>query len=284
MKTVTTQRRASFAALLALAFALPAVLPTAARAESLLPRDEGFMKEPKSVAYRRFKLDGRNDLGVFGTFSINSRLTQHAGGAFVYSRQLNEYFAIEALLAGGYGSTTNLTATIRDQISKEKSAWKGGDDLADGGALMATGQLGLRFTPVYGKMNLSSELPVHFNFYFNAGGGASLVNFNGILSCQKDPVGGKTLCPEALHPSDIAIRPSFNVGGGLRFWMSDLLSIRFEVRDIVFPDQFATVAYKIVPPNTMTSTPGETLTTKTDSTNAGLTQIPLVFIGVGFLL
>ncbi len=265
MTTVTPQRRASFAALLALALALPAV----AQAESLLPRDEGFMKEPKSVAYRRFKLDGRNDLGVFGTFSIKSRLTQHAGGAFSYSRQLNEYFAIEALVGGGYGSTTNLTSQIRQTPSKSTGTIT---DLADGGALVATGQVGIRFTPIYGKLNLSSELPVHFNFYFNAGGGAALVDFNSILACAQNPSSG-TLCSANVYRSEMLVRPSFSVGGGMRFWIDNLLSIRLEVRDIVFPDRFLEGIDPKQPANT-----------GTESASAGLTQIPLVFIGMGFLL
>lgn len=264
MTTVTHERQAFGALALALVMALPAL----AQAENLLPRDEGFMKEPKSVAYRRFKLDGKSDLGVFGAFSMKNKLTEHFGGGFTYDYQLNEYLALDLMLEGGFGGLTNLASNIRATARLSGT----GDDLADAGALLATGQAGLRFTPIYGKMNLSSELAVHFNFYFNGGAGAALVQFNSILTCKTN-LGSSTKCPGDAFRTDTLPRPAFNVGGGLRFWIDDLLSARVEVRDIIFTDHFYEQVNLKTPEGTGHA-----------SANAGVSHVPLVLIGVGFLL
>jgi outer membrane beta-barrel protein len=246
-------------------------LPALARAEALLPRDEGFMKEPKSVAYRRFKLDGANDLGVFGAFSIKNRLTEHYGLALTYDRQFNEYLALDLLAEGGYGGLTSLTRNIRDTAAARGPSAAPSDDLADAGALLATAQVGVRFTPIYGKMNLSSELPVHFNFYFNAGAGVALVNFNGILACASD-LGSSKKCPGDFR-SEVRPTLGMNIGGGLRFWIDNFISARIEVRDIVFLDRY----YENVNMKAPKSEPGTVNMTT-------LSQTPLILVGVGFLL
>lgn len=254
------------------ALALLMAMPALSRAENLLPRDEGFMKEPQSVAYRRYKLDGAHDFGLFGDFSIKNRLTEHYGAALTYAYQFNEYLALDLFLEGGYGGTTSLTGAIRDTAATRGPPVALSDDLADAAALLATGHLGIRFTPIYGKMNLASELPVHFNFYFNLGGGMSLVQTNGVLACSVD-LGSSKRCPNDQFRSEMMPRPGFSVGGGLRFWAGDLLSLRIEVRDIIFQDYF----YEKVNMKSPASEPG------TPNTST-LSQVPLVLVGLGFLL
>jgi outer membrane beta-barrel protein len=234
------------------------------------------MQEPKAVEYRIHSLKGKWDLGVFGALSIKNQLTEHFGGAVVISRSFNEYLALDLLLDGGAGQVTKFTKDLRSQVPPGKTAGK--DDLADGGALVGTAQLGLRFTPFYGKFSVASELPVHFNFYFNAGLGGAFVKYNSIIGCENDVTGGNT-CPGG--PDDPASyhvdsRPSFafNFGGGLRLYITQKISARLEVRDIIFPDRY----YTNFTPYTAAST------RKDMAANPGLTHVPLLLLGVGFLL
>jgi len=243
------------------------LLPVLARAENLLPRDEGFMKEPKSVSFRRYALDGRHDLGVFADFSIKNKLTEHYGAALTYDYQFNEYLASDLFVAGGYGGLTSLVTNIRD--TAKYSGTK--DDLADAGALVGTAQLGVRFTPFYGKLSLASELPVHFNLYFVGGVGAALVNYNGVLSCGAD-LGSASRCGGDFR-SETLPTLGLNVGGGLRFWAGDTASLRLEVRDVIYPDRF----YEKVDLKKPAST-------GTVSGSTGFSQIPLILVGLGFLL
>jgi outer membrane beta-barrel protein len=250
----------------ALLAALAAVaLP--ARAENLLPRDEGFMQEPKSVAFRRYALDGRHDIGLLGGFSIKNKLTEHYGAALTWAYQFNEYLASDLLLEGGYGGTTSLVDNIRE--TAKYSGTK--DDLADAGALVGTAQIGARFTPFYGKLSLASELPVHFNLYFMGGVGAALVNYNGVLACAND-LGTASRCTGDFR-SETLPTVAFNVGGGLRFWAGDLMSLRVEVRDVIYPDRY----WERVDLKKAAST-GQV------AGSAGVSQIPLILVGLGFLL
>ncbi len=247
--------------------ALLVLLPAAAQAADLLPRDEGFMKEPKSVAYRLYSLSGKSDIGLFGAFSMKNKLTQHQGAALEFDQQFNEYFALDVFADGGAGTLTGLASNIRQMFRFSGT----GDDLADAGALLATGQLGLRFTPIYGKLSLSSELAVHFNFYAVGGAGVALVNFNDILTCATD-LGGSSRCPGDNYRSEMDPKPAFNVGGGFRFYVTQLLSARVEVRDVMFLDQYLSNVNFKSPQGTGTVT------------SSGVSQVPLVLVGVGFLL
>ncbi len=277
MRTNTNARR-GLGMLLSLALAL---LPSVAGAKSLLPPDEGFMKEPKSVAYRLYSLSSKSDIGLYYALSMKNKLTQHNGGALTFDQQIGEYFAIDVFADAGAGTLTNLVTNIRFEAGLDPTnpsrgrMTTTGSDLADAGALIATGQVGLRFTPIYGKMSLSSELPVHFNFYVAAGVGAAYVQFNDILTCQSN-LDGNNHCPGGSSPSGYRsqnlTKVGFNVGGGLRLYITQLLSLRVEVRDVLFPDQYlADVNFKS-PVGTGTVT------------SSGVSQTPLVLLGIGFLL
>jgi outer membrane beta-barrel protein len=243
------------------AVALPAM------AENLLPRDEGFMQEPRSVAFRRYALDGRHDIGLFGDFSIKNKLTEHYGAALTWDYQFSEYLSSDLFVAGGYGGTTSLVDNIRE--TAKYSGTK--DDLADAGALIGTAQLGARFTPFYGKLSLASELPVHFNLYFLGGVGAALVGYNGVLACASD-LGTGSRCTGDFRKETLPT-VAFNVGGGLRFWAGDLLSLRIEVRDVIYPDRY----WQKVDLKKAAST-GQV------AGSAGVSQTPLILLGLGFLL
>jgi outer membrane beta-barrel protein len=270
MTTVTNRRSGTRRACIALTAAAVAVFAQAAGAENLLPRDEGFMKEPKSVAYRRYALDGKNDFGVFGSFSMKNKLTEHVGAAVSFDKQFSEYLSLDVFVGGGYGGLTNLALNVRD---KWRATSNPGTDLADAGALLATGQLGLRFTPIYGKMSLSSELSVHFNAYFVGGVGGALIQYNSVLTCAVNIPSSSTKCPGDNFRKETSPNVAFNVGGGFRFWITDHWSARVEVRDVIFPDRF----YEKVVFKTPVGS-GQL------SANAGISQVPLVLVGVGFIL
>jgi len=250
------------------------VSASVARGEGI-PRDEGFMKESKAVEHRIYSLRDKWDLGVFGTFSMKNQLTESYGMGLVVDRSLGEYFGIDLMLNGNLGGLTNLAKSLRDAPSTLVGKF---DDLAGGGALIATGQIGIRFTPFYGKLSLSAEIPVHFHLYFVAGVGAAYVDYNSVLVCENDVAGG--VCPDENFHHEGKVKPAFNVGGGLRFYITRLLSIRAEVRDIMFPDQQYSQVDLAKPASSSTNARGA----NGYVSGAGITHTPLVFLGVGFLL
>lgn len=256
-------RRAVAAATLAVAAV--AALPAAA---DPVPRDEGFIRPAPTVQGRKYTLDGKSDIGIFGALPVPLPLVEHYGAAIAYDRSFNEWLALDVFVDGGYGGVTNL---VRDLRKRSFSAEKPRDDLRGSAALLATGQLGLRFTPFYGKLNLAAELPVHFNFYVTAGAGAAFVRYESVLACATTP--GST-CPGDQFRSEAVPTFAFHGGIGLRFFINQLVSLRLELRDIVYPDR----RNLRVDMRNPVATPG------TVDPNPGLVQQPLILLGAGFLL
>lgn len=297
-ETGQSRRRPANRWLLLLVLAAGTLSAAQAGAEGI-PRDEGFMKEPKVVDYRKYLLASKFDLGAFFAMSIKpGGLTTHYGGMLDAAYNFNEFWALDLMLDGGYGGVSDLTNKIRAQENNQGtfSGMPMGanptafSDIADAGALYSTFQLGVRWTPIYGKINLAAEFPVHFNFYFNLGAGGAIVQYNEILGCEYAPTtmgsGSSatgtcgTGAASDFHNETHATF-AFNVGGGARFYLSQLLSVRLELRDIMYPDMQYPTVYTgqgfLLPNGTQNPTRGTIHM-------AGLTQNPLLFIGVGFLL
>jgi len=227
-----------------------------------------------------YTLDGTNEIAVFGDFSLNNILTEHYGAMLAYEHNFGEYFGIELMGGGGYGGLTSLANTLR----QTDSAFNHNpvNDLSNSGALQAFGQIGVRLTPFYGKFNLASELPVHFDMYLVAGIGVAYVTYTGILDCAVDVTGSPATCPGAAptgtYYSHSNLAPAFNGGGGMRLFVNQLITIRVEVRDMVFPDSYQTGINLRMPQET------RGVPTNPFSFSQGLTQVPLFFVGLGFLL
>lgn len=222
------------------------------------------MRRPASVQNRLFTLDGKSDLAAYFAFSIQNQLTEHLGGALVWDYSFTEYVALDVMLGGGMGGLTNLAETVRGDGPKSTGA-----DLEDAGALLAHGSIGVRFTSAYGKLSLSSELPLHFHAYVVGGVGGALVNYNGVLACSTDLNGGK--CEDGYR-SELKPTPAVNFGGGFRFILGQRFSARVEVRDVVFLDRWYD--------NVNLSSPG----TNPGDLQSGFTHVPLVMVGMGITL
>lgn len=245
------------------------LLATIASADSRIPRDEGFMRRPASVQNRLYSLDGKQDLAAFFAFSIQNQLTEHMGGALVWDYSFTEYIALDIMVGGGNGGLTSLAKRVR---STAKSSGTGAD-LEDAGGLLAHASIGVRFTSAYGKLSLSSELPLHFHAYAVGGVGGALVDYNGVLACASDLVGDTVKkCDGEAFRSETSISPAVNLGVGLRFILNQRFTARVEIRDVIFLDRW----YDEVSFATPGSNPGQM--------KGGFTHVPLVMLGVGVTL
>jgi outer membrane beta-barrel protein len=267
-------RRRATGSALAAALSLTVGAAVASAEETKAP--EGFIQPSPTVQKRLYSLDGSNEVGVFGAFSLNNILTQHNGGAVSYTHNFGEYIGVEVLAGGGAGGLTSLTNSLRQ---KETFTNTNTSDMQNAGALLAYGQVGARLTPFYGKFNLAAELPVHFDFYLALGVGVALVNYNSVLGCNQNTIDNSGTCPEIskgvgdFH-HEMAPAFAFNGGGGMRLFITKMITVRVEVRDLVFPDKYYTGL-------NLQSTAGQF---NQPNKNLNLTQVPLIFAGVGFLL
>lgn len=275
-KTMKPNRLAARAALVALTAALGAARPAAADqpapvapALDLVPRDEGFIRPPPSVSGRKYSFAGRSDFGVYAALPIPLPLVEHYGAALTYNFNFNEYLALDVMVDGGYGGLTSLARDLRKRNWREE---KIRDDLRGSVQLFGVGQLGVRLTPFYGKVNLSSELPVHFRFYVTAGAGAAFVKYESILACAENPTTAG--CPNDVFRSTLTPTWAFHGGAGLQFLINQTVSLKFEVRDLVMPDH-RYLGTDMRAPKTVPGQPDP---------NLHLVQQPLVLIGAGFVL
>lgn len=260
---------------IAVGLCLAAVL--GARAAHAEPA-EGFIQPAATVQSRIFNLTGKNEIGVFGAFSLNNVLTQSEGISATYDYNFNEFISLEVLLGGSFGGLTDLAGNLRLETTNDQAFSHNTTttDLSNAGALLGYGQVGARLTPLYGKVNLASELPVHFDLYLNLGVGAAFVQYNSILGCNETPSGSPASCPNNDFHKETLPTFAFNAGVGLRLFITQMISIRVEIRDLLFPDHY----YR----NLNLSMPVGTYTSSNLYPYPGITSVPLAFVGVGFLL
>ena len=149
--------------------------------------------------------------------SVNDRFTSHLGFLVSGIYHLRENVAFE--LAGGYlwGRDSDMTTEIRykeklapENVQRYRLNW------------VATADM--QWSPAYGKVILQDLVLGQFNLYLSVGAGATGL----YLEDWNTP--GKPY-PELVAAPQLTT----TFGGGLRFYFTDWLGVRFEVRDYVQP-------------------------------------------------
>lgn len=196
--------------------------------------------EKVAVRNRLYTTAGRFEIGANADIQLISRLTQHYNFNASVAYNLVESAAVE--LRGGYAYS--LHTGLADKVSQQFASNPGIPtirDLADTWQMGWNVTAGLRWQPLYGKINLLAELPVHFQFYVWLGGGVGGFKRESILICNKksaSPTGGvaQTGCDAFL--TDNKVSPIVYLAIGFRFFISESNSIKIEVRDFSFLDSY----------------------------------------------
>ncbi|HCF60678.1 MAG TPA: hypothetical protein DFS52_22090 [Myxococcales bacterium] len=219
---------------------------------AMLAPASALCAEPEKVVVRNrlFVNEGKFEATASAGLSLVNYLTSHTNFTAGLAYNLTEQWAVE--FAGGWAlsSQTNVAEAASNEVvqSNPASQQKTVDDFEDLWQMTWNVGLAARWSPIYGKMNVAAELPVHFNAYLLAGGGLggmerdSLVYCIGevadshrkLASCRPDGSGDYPLAP--LHSSQI--KPMFIGGLGFRFFVNQWAGLRLEVRDVMFPDSY----------------------------------------------
>ena len=238
--------------------------------------------EKVAVRNRLFSTEGRFELGGNVGFSILSRLTEHYNLNLSVAWNVKDWFGLE--LRGGYALSrhTSLADQIQSDFFSNTTITKA-NDAADLWTMTGHGVIGARFQPFYGKINLMSELPIHFQFYIWVGGGVTALSRESLVLCADRPA-----CTEYLRDSDgdgdadrvgvspfvtqTKVSPLVSVALGFRFFLPFTgHSVKIEVRDWSYLDSFTINADRV------TSQGG------TDSPNAGVTNLVQFDLGYAFI-
>lgn len=166
-------------------------------------------------------------------FSLSNQMTEHINFELGLAYNIWETFALE--LRGGYAMSglSSVAEQVQEQFRNPVQApdEPGREnllkDFKDLWQLQWSALVLPRWQPIYGKVNLVTELPVHFQLYLTAGGGMVGLHRESTLYYQ----GGQFLEED---------RQSFAIagGGGMRFWLADWAMFKVELLDIAYPDQY----------------------------------------------
>lgn len=183
------------------------------------------------VQGKPFLAQGRFELTPQFAQSVNDSFTSHTGLMVSGLYHLKENVAVEATVGAFMwvdersgnprlgGRDTDLTVELRQKENLAPERVK----LYQFPYLLAAN---LQWSPMYGKVNIQDFVLGQFNLYLSVGAG--------IAGLQLE-----TLTPGPNSQTFVeltsAIAPTTSFGGGLRFYFTDWLGVRVEVRDYVMP-------------------------------------------------
>ena len=183
------------------------------------------------VQGKPFLAQGRFELTPQFAQSVNDSFTSHTGLMVSGLYHLKENVAVEATVGAFMwvdersgnprlgGRDTDLTVELRQKENLAPERVK----LYQFPYLLAAN---LQWSPMYGKVNIQDFVLGQFNLYLSVGAG--------IAGLQLE-----TLTPGPASQTFVeltnSIAPTTSFGGGLRFYFTDWLGVRVEVRDYVMP-------------------------------------------------
>jgi outer membrane beta-barrel protein len=184
------------------------------------------------VRNRLYSMAGKPEAGIDVGLTLLSRLTDHINLNAHFAYNITDTFALEVRAGYALSRHTGLANQIAEHFAVNTSI-KTAFDLADLWEMNGNAVLGIRWAPVYGKISLMAELPVHFQAYLWLGAGAAQFHRESIVYCTQ---GSGTNC-NAFFTED-KIGPMGTVALGARFFVSPKHSIKLELRDYSYPDSY----------------------------------------------
>ena len=191
------------------------------------------------ILEQRFVSKGANELGLLFQTSLIDRYSAHIGGLLDYTYFFTETVGLN--LSGGYASgslsglVTGPEGVIGQAVTKCQQEPADCDlqpNLPDFKELTYVASLSAIWAPLYGKVNIVSELALNLQVYGIAGAGIHGLRKPSVIS-QPGAATGFVVEYENLSPA-----PHATFGGGLKIYVLDSLAIRAEARGLFYLDKF----------------------------------------------
>lgn len=192
---------------------------------------------PTVVQRKLHPISGKWEAGVDFGLALNTALVNHLGGLVVVAYHPNEWLDLGADLLVNATSLSGLVDQIRDKLPARSDATtqraNTGDELSNGDQLVFAGTFRVRLAPIYGKVNLASELKLHFQAFALLGAGGAYVKHESVNLCA---TAGKVACTAGNFQSADTFKPVGEVGAGLRFYLGESpYSLELAVRAYAYP-------------------------------------------------
>jgi outer membrane beta-barrel protein len=246
-----------------------ALLATGTKASA----EEAF--ETTAVRHRLYDMKGTLEIAPFVGTQIFQRLTSHQMLGVGIAYDFGDSFALEVRAAWGLTGHTGLAEQVQQELIQRDPS-QGDlalvDEMSDLWELRGTALAGIRWAPIYGKIALFAETPLHFQTYLWAGGGVGVLHRESLVYCREIRSRVQGTCGDALQEDRGA--PVVSAALGFRFFAGSAGSALLEVRSYVFKDRF-----RVNVDRTVAEAGG---TTGTASDSPGLTQVLMVDLGWSF--
>jgi len=223
----------SLISFLAVLLASVTLAPTAAGAA-----DDGVV-ERVVVRNRQFRTEGAFEVSPMVGFSVTNRMTSTTNFQLGLGYNISETLGLEARGSYALSSLTTVADQARESLYKIGPDQSGPvDEFQDLWRIQWSALLMPRWTPIYGKLNLATELPVHFQAYLAIGAGAVGLTQETVAYCQNSvgPGGSRPgACNHYLEEERVTWTGA--VGGGFRFFVNEMFTLRLELFDMFHPDE-----------------------------------------------
>lgn len=202
--------------------------------------------ERTAVRNRLYRTGSRFELAPSVGFAFASQLTKHVNLALGVAYNMTDAWAAElraSYALSGHTATADQVGQNFLQLDPARRL-RITDDLSGLWEMKGSALLGIRWAPVYGKLSLFSELPVHFQGYLWAGGGAARLHRESVVYCRQVSSRDTGACADWLKED--ATRPMASAAAGFRFFTSQSGSVKLELRDHIFRDSFLTSVDRVL--------------------------------------
>jgi outer membrane beta-barrel protein len=161
---------------------------------------------------------------------VNGKFTEHIGLAAMLAYHIQENIAVQ--ITPFYNYVASESSFNEELVNKGRLQAQAATALST----YLGGTAGVEVTPIYGKFAFYKETLGHFSLVLNAGVGAGLTRVEIIPPVSCDPADPNcTNSPAAYGETGLKFMGS--VGGGFRVYLGEQITLRIEVRDLVYTAQ-----------------------------------------------
>jgi outer membrane beta-barrel protein len=196
----------------------------------------GAAVAPGTVQNKLYRLSGRWELGIGFTTALNSSFVDQYGALLSISYHPNDWADLGVDVLLNRTAVSALSGQVRDRLPPRANPATGqpnsGDEIAGADQLRGGALAMARIAPIYGKLNLAAELPVHFQVFLLGGAGAAGFKHESVNLCASP---GPSACAPGDYQTASSVKPVAQVGGGMRFYLGQRWSLLAEVRALLYP-------------------------------------------------
>jgi outer membrane beta-barrel protein len=212
------------------------------------PFDDADFEDPPRILNLAYPSQGRVEVSLLFSSSLIDKYSSHLGGLLQVDYNFTD--TLGAMLTFGFlhGSLTSIVTDdagiIGNKVSKcigDATQCDVNPDVPDYSQLTGVANLAFVWSPLYGKVNVVSELDANLQAFVLAGAGvvgtreiAATVDSapsrpSDYTLSGGDPFEGGVFSNPKVHGT---------VGIGLQVFFAGFLALRADVRGIIFPDEF----------------------------------------------